>query len=386
MTPFASALLTVVLLAANAFFVGAEFALISARRTRVEPLATSGSRPARITLFAMGHVSLMMAGAQLGITVCSLALGAVAEPMIAATIEIPLHAVGVPDSWLHPIALVIALSLVTYLHVVLGEMVPKNIAIAGPERLAMALSPVLVALVTLLLPLLWVLNGLANLVLRLIRVTPRDEVASAFTGDEVADLVAESRRSGLIDRDDERLVLGALTFTERDVRSVLIPMGRVATLDESLPVADAAAAAARLGFSRFPVRDATGAPCGYIHIKDLRVEDPDRRGRRLGTQVVRPLPQVAATDSLRTALQVMQRAKAHLALVTGPGADAATDGAADGAAEPIGAAGNGGGRAGARAGSHEGAATTPLGVVTLEDVLEELIGTVLDDSRSPASE
>lgn len=343
MSPAASVLLTVVLLAANAFFVGAEFALISARRTRVEPLARAGSRRARITLFAMEHVSLMMAGAQLGITVCSLALGAVAEPTVAATIEVPLHAVGVPDSWLHPIALVIALSLVTYLHVVLGEMVPKNVAIAGPERLALSCSPVLVALVGLLLPLLWVLNGLANLVLRLIRVTPRDEVASAFTGDEVAELVAESRRSGLIDPEDERLVLGALTFTERDVGSVLIPMDRVATLDDSLTVAEAAAVAARHGFSRLPVRDTTGAPCGYLHIKDLPVEDPASRGKRLRAHGIRPLPQVAAEDSLRAALRVMQRAKAHLALVGEPDA--------------------------------------PLGVVALEDVLEELIGTVLDDSH-----
>ncbi|HCX84631.1 MAG TPA: hypothetical protein DHV14_05735, partial [Micrococcales bacterium] len=117
--------LTALLLVLNAFFVGAEFALISARRTKIEPRAAEGNPVARITLYAMEHVSLMMAGAQLGITICSLALGSISEPAIAHLIEAPMHAIGVPDAWQHPIALVIALSLVTYLHVVFGEMVPK---------------------------------------------------------------------------------------------------------------------------------------------------------------------------------------------------------------------------------------------------------------------
>src|SRR5699024_2982684 len=126
--------LTLLLLLLNAFFVGAEFSLISARRSVIEPKALEGRWTAKITIYAMEHVSLMMAGAQMGITVCSLALGAISEPAIAHLLEPPFDALGVPGALVHPISFAVALALVTYLHVVFGEMVPKNIALAGPER------------------------------------------------------------------------------------------------------------------------------------------------------------------------------------------------------------------------------------------------------------
>src|SRR5690606_34052338 len=132
------------LLLANAFFVGAEFAVLSARRSSIEPLAEAGDRRARTVLWAMEHVSLMLAAAQLGVTVCSIGLGVVAEPAVAHLIEVPLRAVGVPDGWQHPIALVVALSIVVYLHVVLGEMVPKNMAVSGPDKAVMWFGPPLV--------------------------------------------------------------------------------------------------------------------------------------------------------------------------------------------------------------------------------------------------
>ncbi|HEY8582732.1 MAG TPA: CNNM domain-containing protein, partial [Capillimicrobium sp.] len=200
--------LSVVLLAANAFFVGAEFAVISARRSVVEPLADEGRRGARATLRAMEQVSLMLAGAQLGITVCTLGLGYLGEPAIAHLLEEPFHAVGVPDPLLHPIAFAIALSIVGYLHVVLGEMVPKNIALAGPERAALVLAPALALFVRAARPAIAVFNWIANAALRLIGVEPRDEVASAFTRDEVAGFVEESRREGLLDADEQRLLGG----------------------------------------------------------------------------------------------------------------------------------------------------------------------------------
>src|SRR5688572_6361612 len=178
--------LTFVLLALNAFFVGAEFALLSARRSQVEPRAQAGSRAARTTLRAMENVSLVMAGAQLGITVCSLGLGAVGEPAVAHLLEPVFHALHVPDEFLHPVAFVVAMSIVVYLHVVLGEMVPKNIALAGPERAAIVLGPPMMAVVTLLGPVIVGLNAVANGTLRLLRVEPRDEVSSTFTREEVA--------------------------------------------------------------------------------------------------------------------------------------------------------------------------------------------------------
>ena len=136
----------------NAFFVGAEFALLAARRSQIEPRAQEGSRAARTTLRAMENVSLVMAGAQLGITVCSLGLGAIGEPAVAHLLEPVFHAARMPDNLLHPVSFVVAMSVVVYLHVVLGEMVPKNIALAGADRAAMVLSPPMMVIVTVLRP------------------------------------------------------------------------------------------------------------------------------------------------------------------------------------------------------------------------------------------
>ena len=151
--------LGLVLLLGNAFFVGAEFALVSARRTKVEPKAAAGSRVARTTLRAMEELSQMIAAAQFGITVCSLGLGAVAEPALAHLIEPVAEAVNLPDAWLHPVAFTLAMAFVVYLHVVLGEMVPKNLALAGPERAAMVLGPPMVAIVTVLKPIVYGLDA-----------------------------------------------------------------------------------------------------------------------------------------------------------------------------------------------------------------------------------
>ena len=141
MSDTVAVVLAVLLLAGNAFFVGAEFALVSARRSAIEPLAEAGDSRARTTLRAMEQVSLMMAGSQLGITVCSLGLGAVAEPAVAHRLERVFELLGLPQWLLHPLAFAIALAVVVALHMVLGEMVPKNLAIAGPERSALLFRP-----------------------------------------------------------------------------------------------------------------------------------------------------------------------------------------------------------------------------------------------------
>ena len=202
-----------VLLLANAFFVGAEFAVLSARRSSIEPLAEAGDRRARTVLWAMEHVSLMLAAAQLGVTVCSIGLGVVAEPAVAHLIEVPLRAAGVPDGWQHPIALVVALSIVVYLHVVLGEMIPKNMAIAAPERVAMALVPPLVAVTRVVNPIITLMDVVSKAIVRLFGVEPRDEITSAFTAEEVAHIVSESHKEGLVRAEQYGLLDAALEFS-----------------------------------------------------------------------------------------------------------------------------------------------------------------------------
>ncbi|NEK59641.1 HlyC/CorC family transporter [Geodermatophilus sabuli] len=337
MSDWVGVVVAVVLLLANAFFVGAEFALISARRSSIEPLAEAGSRRARTTLAAMERVSLMMAGAQLGITVCSLGLGAIGEPAVAHLLEPVFDAVQVPEGLVHPISFVIALTLVVALHVVIGEMVPKNLALAGPDRAALMLAPPLSAVVTVLKPVILALNALANGVLRLLRVEPKDEVTSSFTRDEVAGLLDQSRAGGLLDKREHDLLTGALMLEERTLGSVLIPRAALTTVapaDSTLAVERAAAAT---GFSRFPVVSG-GEFTGYVHVKDvLDVDgDPDVRV----ADITRPLPRVPAGGDLRSTLQTMQADGAQFAAVIEDGG--------------------------------------VLGVVALEDILEELVGEIRD--------
>jgi CBS domain containing-hemolysin-like protein len=304
----AALITSAVLLGLNAFFVGAEFALVSVRRTEVEPRAAEGSWAARVTLGAMQRVSLMMAGAQLGITICSLGLGYLGEPAVAHLIEPMFEAVGLPESLLHPLAFAIALSIVAFLHIVLGEMVPKNIALAGPGRAALVLAPPLAGIVRLLHPAIWALNAIANLTLRAFGVEPKNEVTSAFTRDEVAGLVEESRREGLLDPEEGRLIVGALDFEERDVRSVLLAFGRLEVVPDDLTPAQLEDVAARSGFSRFPVfRD--GRPVGYLHVKDVLEFEDRHRNRPISPAWIRPLITVGQHDRLRTVLADMQRSR-----------------------------------------------------------------------------
>jgi CBS domain containing-hemolysin-like protein len=336
-------LLSAVLLAANAFFVGAEFALISARRSSIELRAAGGNRLARITLGAMERVSLMMAGAQLGITVCSLGLGYLGEPAIAHALEGPFETIGIPQALVHPVAFAIALGIIGYLHVVLGEMVPKNLALAGPDRAALALAPPLAGIVRILHPFIALLNWIANGVLRAVGVTPKDEVTSAFTRDEVAGLVEESRREGLLEDDEERLLVGALTFEERDARAVMIPVADLVSVAPAVTPAQVEEITARTGYSRLPIEE-DGRLVGYLHLKDaLEIEDVHRH-RPIARAWIRPLTTVGAADPLRTVLATMQGTSSHLARVVD--ADGRT-----------------------------------LGATALEDVLEELVGEVRDETQ-----
>src|SRR5699024_10024929 len=282
------------------------------------PKALEGRWAAKITIAAMEQVSLMMAGAQMGITVCSLALGAISEPAIAHLIARPLELLGVPGALTHPIAFAIALSLVTYLHVVFGEMVPKNIALAGPDRMALALSPVLMGIVTVLRPVLWLLNATGNLVLRLLGITPKAEVTSVFTRNEVAAMVSESREGGLLEDNDEALLLGALRFEARSVANLVIPLEQVASLPEGVTAAQAEAAAVE-GYSRFPVKAKDCTPGGYVHIKDLLDSVQEHREHPIPAARIRSLPVIRADEPLRQALTAMQDSGAHLGAATDEG-------------------------------------------------------------------
>jgi CBS domain containing-hemolysin-like protein len=219
----------------------------------------------------------------------------------------------------HPVAFAIALLIVVYLHVTVGEMVPKNIALAVPDRAALVLTPPLVAVVTVLRPFLWVLNGVANLTLRAVRVEPRDEMASAFSRDEVAGMVEQSRAHGLLDRDEAALVHGALGFSDATLDAVAVD--EVVAARPEATVAELEALARARGFSRLPLRDEHGWH-GYVHVKDLLAPPAPPRDAPAPAGLVRPLTTLAAVTPLADALTGMRRSGAHLALVAEEGREA----------------------------------------------------------------
>jgi CBS domain containing-hemolysin-like protein len=379
-------LLMVLLLGGNAFFVGAEFSLISARRDRLEAMQAEGAAGAGTVLRASEHLSMMLAAAQLGITICSLALGSLGEPAVAHQLETVLDPLGVPSVVIHPIAFVVALAIVTILHIVVGEMVPKNIAIAGPERTSLWLVPALVAFLKVTRPVITVLNWLANHVLRLFGVTPVDEQQSAYTPQEIAGMLSESRREGLLDASQTRRLTQTLSSAEHTVADVMIPLDRVTVLPPHPTVGAVEEAVARTGFSRFPVQ-APDAPdahprlathlepgtrpitpgddhgpdehapvvalAGYLHVKDvLDLGDVDGDGASddeagdlpVPADRVRPLPELALTAPVDEALAALRREGSHLA----------------------------------RAVDSDG---TTVGLVAMEDLVEEYVGTVRDSTH-----
>ena len=338
----------VVLLAFNAFFVGAEFAVISARRSQIEPLAERGSRSAKTALYAMEHATLMLATSQLGITICSLLILNVSEPAIHHLLAEPLALTGMSEGTVDVVSFIVALLLVSYLHVVFGEMVPKNLAFSVPDRAVLMLATPLVWVSKVFHPVIWVLNWLANAVLRLFRVEPKDEAASTFTLEEVATIVNQSRIEGVL-HDASGTVAAAVEFTDKKAMDIAVPLSGIVTLPESTTPDEIERAVAKHGFSRYVIVDAAGVPVGYVHLKDiLRAAE----GPGSDATVAKPLPSkrihhmvpVLETTDLEDALALMRRAGRHLARVVD-------------------------------------AAGRTTAVLFLEDILEELVGEVQDATR-----
>ncbi len=336
-------LAAVALLGANAFFVGAEFALVSARRDRLDAMARARVAGARTVLRASGDLSRMLAASQLGITICSLLLGRLGEPAVAHLIEAPFSWAGAPVEVLEPIAFTLSLAIVVVAHMVIGEMVPKNIAIAGPERTAIVLVPPFLVFTTIMRPLIELFNLMANGVLRLLGVEPRDELESAFTSGELADLIAESGREGLLDDDESRRLERTLSSVESTVADVLVPREELVTLPTRPTVGDVGVVVADTGFSRFPVLAPDGRYVGYLHVKDI-LDLADDPGAEVPADRVRALPEVRAAARLDEALAELRRTGAHLGRVND------TRG-------------------------------VTIGLVTLEDLIEHYVGTVSDSTH-----
>ena len=329
------------LLVGNAFFVGAEFALMSARRAQIEPRAEAGSNPARITIKAMEKVSLMLAATQLGVTVCSLLILLIVEPSIHHLLH-PLL-VGFGEEVSGGIAFAITLVLVSFMHVVFGEMVPKNISFSIPERAALILVPVLYGFAQAVRPVIWFLNAMANILLKIFRVSVRDDANSAFTLDQVEDIVEHSTREGVL-QDASGTLSNTFEFTEKKVRDVAISLADVVSFDDSVTPREIEQAVAKFGYSRYPLKDDAGEIYGYVHLKDvidLRLDEVDSP---MPSKRIRNLISLPSSMELEDALASMKRVGAHMAKSFDRGGKI-------------------------------------TGVLFLEDILEELIGEVQDASQ-----
>lgn len=316
-------LLACLLIGVNAFFVGAEFSLISARRDRLEALAEQGRAAAVTVIRASEQLPSMLAGAQLGVTAASLLLGRIGESAVSNLLRTVLGLTRIHPALLHSLSLAIALAIVVTLHVLLGEMVPKNIALAGPERTAMLLVPPYLAYVRAARPFIGFYNRCASVVVRALGVEPKEELEITVSPVELSEMIAESESEGLLDREEHTRLTRALQLRHRVVGDVAVPLARVHAVPVAAPgsgptVGAVEQALAQTGYSRFPVTNPTGDFIGYLHIKDVLTLDDDP-ATVINLAKVRPLPRLPRSLPLADGLSRMRRSNSHLALVTDQG-------------------------------------------------------------------
>jgi CBS domain containing-hemolysin-like protein len=339
-----SALLAVLLLGANGFFVAGEFALLAARRSKIEQLAAGGSRAAVSALAAMRELSLMLAAAQLGITMASLGLGAIAEPALADVLLRVLEGTPAPPTLRHGIAFAVALSVVVFGHMVVGEMVPKSWAISHPERSVLELARGFRAFALLFRPVIRLLNALANGVVRVFRVTPQDELALAHSPTDLVLLLKESAEHGTLEPDQSALLARVLELSALDAQAAMIPRRDIVSVPVDAGIDELERVAAQTGRSRLPAYDSRlDRFVGIVYVKDLLKLPQEARGTVSAASFARPALVTPESRPLTDLMLDMRERRQHVALVI----------------DEYG---------------------TVSGLVTLEDVLEELIGEFEDES------
>lgn len=331
------------LLIANGFFVAAEFAVISARRAQIEPRAEAGSKPAKLTIKGMENVSLILATCQLGVTISGLLILLVAEPAIHELLKAPLGLFALGEELETIVAFAITLVLVSFLHVLIGEMVPKNISFSIPERSALVLVPMVYGLAVLMKPIVFALNAIANGALRLFGVKPKNEANTAYTIEQVEDIVQHSTREGVLS-DETGAITNTFEFTDKKVKDVLVPVANLITVDLTVTPRHIEQAVAKHGFSRYVVLDAAGELEGYLHLKDVIDADETEADLPVQRKLLRTVKSIGGSVELEDALALMQRDRQHLM--------ASYD--------------------------DEGKL---VGLLFLEDILEELVGEVQDATR-----
>jgi len=341
--PIVALLSFIGLLLASGFFVAAEFAIFSARRAQIEPRAEAGSKPAKLTIKGMENVSQIVATCQLGITISALLILTVVEPSIKDLLKQPLTSLGLGKEAVYATSFLIALTVVTFLHVLIGEMVPKNIAFSIPERAALVLVPIAYGISIVMKPVVGILNGIANAVLKLFGIKPVNEANSAYTLDQVENIVEHSTREGVL-IDETGAIGNAFEFTEKKVQDILVPIENLITFKLDVTPRDIEQAVAKHGFSRYIILDDAGEIEGYLHLKDVIDSDEEEADEPVQRKLLRTVKSIGGTVELEDALALMKRDRQHLMANF----------------------------------NDEGKL---VGLLFLEDILEELVGEVKDATR-----
>lgn len=335
--------LVFVLVVANGFFVASEFALVGVRRTRIATLADGGDKRAKLLLQLVDNLNAYISATQLGITLASLALGWIGEPAVASLLEIPLKD-RIPDALLHTIAFAVAFSAITFLHIVLGELAPKTLALERAEKTALAIALPLHFFYKAFYYPIRLLDWAGTRTVRLFGLHPSGEHASIYTEEELRQLVDISRQSGHLKEEEQTLINKVLDFSEAEVREAMIPRVAVDAIALDASFDEIKKTFRELGYSRLPVyRERLDDIAGVLFRKDLEpfLEEAERENFDL-QKILRPAQYIPATAPLGLALKQMQSSRSHLAFVVD---------------------------------EHGGVE----GIVTLEDLLEEIVGEINDE-------
>ncbi len=336
-------LITLLLVGLNGFFVAAEFAIVKVRLSQIELIARTGNPFAPMAKKIVEHLDSYLSATQLGITLASLGLGWVGEPVVSKVIGQLLRGLGLNlhEDTLHSISLPIAFSIITVLHIVLGELAPKSLAIQRPEAVTLATSIPLRMFYIVFKPFIWILNTIANRLLRMIGVEPGLE-QELHSAEEIRYLIEESSKGGMMEISETELISNVFDFGETTAASIMVPRGNVCAIDIALTGEQMFAKVLEEGYSRMPVyKGSIDNILGVVYTKDL-VMLMNYRNLIVIQDIMRPAFFVQEGDKIKMILREMQRRKAHLAIV-----------------------------------SDEFGGTA--GIITLENIMEELVGDIQDE-------
>jgi CBS domain containing-hemolysin-like protein len=339
-------LLVIFLVFLNGFFVAAEFAMVKIRSSRLIQLVEEGNKKAKLAQKVTDNLDAYLSATQLGITLASLGLGWIGEPVVARLLEKPLASLGVPELGVHSISFIVGFSIITFLHIVLGELAPKSLAIQKAEGTVLRVSGPMIVFYKIMFPFIWILNGTANTILRWMGIQPAKEGEVAHTEEEIRILMNQSHESGLIDNTEMALFDNIFEFSGRLAREIMVPRVDMVTIDINESYESILQKISEEQHTRYPVSNGDKDHIiGFVHIKDLYLQINNNRENFSIQNILRDIIMVSEALEISMVLKQMQKNRCQIAVILD---------------------------------EYGGTA----GLVTLEDIIEEIVGEIQDEFDS----